>query len=453
MLRRSILATAAVVVGAALVSATAPLAAETKAPKDATKLKDGIRKLYTKFEMSESIARNEVMVELQQVVAGNKKENALKFPQWWAEQIVEAGYSGDKWVKGTASTKKTEKGDVVLYPKGSDRPVKTQFAYRGPNTYSKTRSAPLLLSFVDSKTDAKAWLEKSWAANEDIAKEWVLAAISESEALDPAKDPIAAYRVVDVLLRQYNVDPNRVFIEGVGSAAKTAQILAATGVADRIAGIILRSPQEFAMNVNAGAFQTIVVHGPEATEKPLAVVSKVNEVCGENHAVALAAPDFATVDGMCQGLVDWLKAAKPRTLAASYSWVTTMDKDGNCPAPFTGTLNIQAPNKRDEPTTVKVQFRRDSNTVDITSTNLGEFVLCLNDDLIDLDKEVVVTVNSKETLRRTFVREVQTLIEQADVFAEYGRVFPVTARVIVQSAAPAAAEKKPEAPAPGPEKK
>lgn len=434
MLRKPILVLFAAAAGAALAAATGPVSAEAKGPKDGPKIREALKKLYGKYDYADTLGRSEVINEIHNLAMKDKKDPALRYSAWWSEQMVEAIYSGDKWVKGTASTKKVDKIEIEV---GA---WKVPMFVRGPNNYSKGRSSPMIISFVDAKIDAKTWLEKSWAANEEIAKEYILAAVQDSPQFDVVKNPSAPVSVVGKLFQTYNIDPNRIFVEGAGGSCRTAQTVATTVFPDRFAGLILRNPLESFLTENIAQFTTVVVHGPEGTEKAKAVFEAAKKQAGDDTRAALvAAPDLASLEGMCLPVVEWLKTAKPRSLPLVYGWTATIDKDNNCPNSWTGSIIIRSPVTRPGTVTMKVNMRRDTNTVDIQATNLSEFTVCLNDDLMDLDKEVAILVNGKEVARKVFPRNTTDMITLADTFAEYGRIYPVQVNASAPSAAAAVA--------------
>jgi hypothetical protein len=110
-------------------------------------------------------------------------------------------------------------------------------------------------------------------------------------------------------------------------------------------------------------------------------------------------------------------------------------------------MNIQSPGKRGVPTKVTVKYMKDSNTVDIQSDNLGEFWIYMNDDLLDLDKEVAIFANGTQLAKKVFERNLRDMIDIADRVGEWGRMFPAHYRGVVPTkiVAPPA----PPAPAPG----
>lgn len=443
MIRRFVIAAFA---GAALAGLVPDAgAAGGPVPPDAEKLKPLIRKLYGKVDFANDMGgRQDAVNEIQLQLAKEKdrKNSALKYPTWWSEQIQDSLYAPEsKFAKSGAKTKSIEKGEFIAFHGG--REVKGTFFFRGPNGYSPKKSCPMLLSIVEAKGDPKAHIEKTWAAAfpDDLAKEWLLVAVADADAFDVTKDPISAIRILSPLIRQYNIDPNRIFIEGVGAGCKAAQHSASIAMADRLAGLILRNPQEPTLTDNAGLYHTAVVHGPEGADKAKAAAAKFKTMFGEARVSEIAAPDVASVEGPSPLVADWLKAAKPRELAKKFTWVATYDKDNACPNPSLGPLKVLSPARRAEVTRVDVEFKKAENVVNIQATNLGEFVVCMNDDLVDLDREVAIFVNGERIVSRTFERSVETMLFTADDWVEYGQLFPAKHQAVVVAAIPAADKK------------
>ena len=453
--------------GIATLPATTARAGDVKVPDDAA-LKAVIKKLYSKVEFDDSLGRTAAVEELNGILskAKDRKNSALKYTGWWSEQIREAIYAGDKLVKAPGKMKDVLKTEVEVFPNGEEKPSgKVIVAYRGPSGYSKGKPAPMLISLVDAKTDPEAYLKKTWLgiddaakdkkpapALEDIAKEWILVCVAQSDVFDVAKDKIAMSRVASRMMHMYNVDPNRIFLEGTGASCKGAEIAASLSLPDRLAGLILRNPGESPVTDNLNLFPTVVVKGPEGNEKATAVFAKLKDAVGEARASEITTPDVASVDGPCAALADWLKAAGPRETPKSFTWTATFDKDNACPNVVAGNVWIVSPTKREEPTKLKVTYSRETNTVDIQASNLGEYVVMLNDDLLDLDKEVAIFVNGTQAAKRVFDRKVQDMIAHADDFFEWGILSPVQYRNYVQTQIAAPVKKDgdgKDAPAPG----
>lgn len=459
MFRRKVLAVLASAALCTSLGAGAPCLAGDPAVKPpsgqvATKIQDGLKKLYGKADgFRDPTVRNDLISEVVNVVLGvkDKKANPLKATAWWSSSILENLYSNDKWAKLKAPTKDVVLDKFQTFPGGEGKPAfDVKCAIRGANTYGPKKSYPLLICVVDGKTDPKAYLEKNWASIDKFKNEWLLLCVPEADGFNLKTHPNAIIQAWARMIMAYNVDPNRVFLEASGTACTGAQH-AAAAFADRLAGLVLRNPQESAVNENCGIFQTLVVRGPEGADKAQAVVANAKKVCGDAQVSELAAPDVASLEGPFQGLADWLDAAKPRSLSHEYSWTTTFDKNHGCVNPLTGSLYLKLPQKAETPTTAKVRFDREKGLVDIQSTNLSTFVLMLNDDLLDLDREVAIFVNGNEIDKRVFDRKTDQMLDFADEWFEYGRLFPVvverTVPLVVAASEPKeGGEKKEEGP-------
>jgi hypothetical protein len=68
----------------------------------------------------------------------------------------------------------------------------------------------------------------------------------------------------------------------------------------------------------------------------------------------------------------------------------------------------------------------------------------MNDDLLDLGKAVSIVVNGEEVVNKVFERRMREMFEVADIFGEFGRLFPSQYRGVVKTAVPAATDDKPE---------
>ena len=68
-------------------------------------------------------------------------------------------------------------------------------------------------------------------------------------------------------------------------------------------------------------------------------------------------------------------------------------------------------------------YDRETNSVNLTGDNLGEFIVYLNDNLLDMDAPISVVVNDEVLITRKFERQVRTMFRIADTYGEYGRIF------------------------------
>ncbi len=445
MTRSLLLGLAAALLGAwALVP---PAAADVKVYKG-DDLRKKINKLYGDISPDDAQKREEMFVEIDGTLVNDKKNEALKTPAFWVEAIQVGRFAGK--LPGRGGGKKGDKvqsSEVeVVYPDaktGKQVPGKASFVYYAGPLYSKIKPAPLVVAVLERGADPKAWLENAWIANDDAKKEFVLAAVAESDAFPVTKDPTLVTFVFMQMRDLFNVDSNRWYLEGVGAATGPVQQAAANVLADRLAGVILRGPTAAVTTGNVKMYPTTVVYTKAVAE--CATAAEALKALDERNTLIEVA-DVASVNAANADVVNQLKTGGGRTLPSEYTWTTTLTETQG--EPWTGSLLIVSPAKRGSPTRVTVKYLKDSNAIDIQPENLGEFVVYMNDDLLDLDKEVAVFVHGTQVVKQKFERDFRRMLEDADERGEYGRVFTASYRGVVPTKieAPAAgdADKGPE---------
>jgi hypothetical protein len=225
---------------------------------------------------------------------------------------------------------------------------------------------------------------------------------------------------------KYNIDANRWYLEAVGSTCEGVQAAATSMGSTRLAGLVLRGPTKAVTSPNSALVPTLVVHAATSAEGK-AVAEAYKKIDDKNNA-AIEVPDPAAVSGPNDQVVAWCDQHK-RSVPSSYTFVTTMTETSG--ENWTSTMEIVVPGKYGEPTKVGVKYLRDSNTVDITCENLGEFHVYMNDDLLDLDKEVTIVVNGTQLAKKTFPRDHRAMLKLAIDYCELGRYFPACYRGVV----------------------
>jgi hypothetical protein len=429
----------ALVAVAALLAAGTASAGGTKVPNgDAIKAK--IEKLYNgTIPPDDNAGREKIFVEIDKLLSKDTKNVALKTPDFWVEAIQEGRFAGGKRPTGKLKATVSEDIDISTRDaKPDDKPTKAKMCYRAGALVNPTKPCPLLITILpkemDGKpTDPKAYLEATWVANDDVAKNWIVVAIAESPEFPVTKDPAVVLRPFKEILDRFNTDANRWYLEGVGSECGPVQTAASQFLAHRLAGVILRGPTAPITSVNTALYPTVVVHGKTAADGAavFAAYQKIDPAA--NAEVVL--DDVNTLTALNDQVIAWIAAHPKRVLPPTYTFVTTItDTDGEL---WTGSLNIVSPGKRGQPTKITVKYIRDDpatklpNTVDIQCENLGEFWLYMNDDLLDLDKEVAVFVNGTQLAKKVFDRDLRHMIDAADSVGEWGRVFPARFRGVV----------------------
>jgi hypothetical protein len=448
--------------GIALLGASALWAAGTasaggaKVPKG-DEIKAKVEKLYNgTISPDDNAGREKIFVEIDKILQKDTKNVALKTPDFWVEAVQEGRFAGGK--RSIGKTKVTASEDIEIVPrdaKPDDKPMKAKVWYRAGALVNPTKPCPLLVAILPKDgVDPKTYLEGTWVANDDVQKNWIVAAMQESNEFPVTKDPAVILRPFKEILDRFNTDANRWYLEGVGASCASVQTAASQFLANRLAGLILRGPTGPITSVNTALYPTVVVHGKTDT-KGGEVFTAYQKIDPTANAEVLL-DDVNTLTALNDQVIAWIAAHPKRVLPPAYSFVTTItDTDGEN---WTGSLNIVSPGKRGQPTKVTVKYIREDpvtklpNTVDIQCENLGEFWLYMNDDLLDLDKEVAVFVNGTQLAKKVFDRDLRRMFEIADTYGEWGRMFPARFRGVVPTkiVAPPAPPANPDPNAPQP---
>jgi hypothetical protein len=458
MRQRSVFTTGlSVVLGGALAvwAAGSAAAGGAKVPNgDAIKAK--VEKLCNgSVATDDNAGREKVFVEIDKILQKDAKALALKAPEFWVDAVQEGRFSGGPRKAGKKGGPNSE--DVDIYTRESkegDKPFKAKLWYWCGALVNPTKPAPLLVAILPEKTDPKAYIETTWAANDDVKKNWIVVAIAESAEYPITKDPGVVLRPFAEIRERFNTDANRWYLEAVGTACGPAQVAASQFLAHRLAGMVLRGPATPVTNANTALFPTCVVRGK--TDAPGGAVFAAYQKIDPAMNSEIAIDDVNTLTAMNDQVIAWIAAHPKRVMPTNYTFTTTItETDGEN---WTGSLNIVSPGKRGQPTKVTVKYIREDpatklpNTVDIQCENLGEFQLYMNDELLDLDKEVAVFVNGQQLAKKTFERDLRTMFMIADTFGEWGRMFPAKYRGVVPNkiVAPPAPPANPDPNAPKP---
>jgi hypothetical protein len=442
---------------AALVAAAAAVAADTKVP-NAGEIRKAVEKLYNlEIPYDSASGREKQYLEIEKHMSKDKAATAMKRPDFWVDAIQEGRFTGTK--RHMAKKNALVGEEIVLRTVEANRTTKPKVWYRGGGLVNAAKPCPILVCILPRGGDAKAYLEATWVPEKlpepaagapapavaDIVKNWVVAAVVADDSFPVGSDPGVLGSLFFELRERYNLDGNRWYLEASGAACEDVQTtLTQSIMAQRLAGLVLRGPTKAIVNENNSLYPTLVVHGKTSAEGAK-VVETYKKLSGQNDAIVV--DDLPQVTAMSDAVIGWFEKHPKRTLPSSYSWTTTFTDTQM--DPWTGTMIIEAPIKRGIPIKLAVKYLKDSNTVDIQAENLGECTVCMNDDLLDLDKEVTIFANGNQAAKRKMDRRLRDLFDIADFYsgADWGRVFTSTQRIVVQNkiAAPPPAQPAPPA--------
>lgn len=411
-MRRHVIPASLTAAAVALATATSLLAAEK--PKIPGAVKSKVAKAVEELvngdiSPADTTKREQIFVEIDKLLSKDKDDAALKTPEFWVQSMQEGFFAGKSRKQG--KTKSIE--EMKLGVRYADESVgEVPVYFRGPNAYMNKNVHTVVVTVLPKGADVKAWLQSNWEANETAKNGWVLGAVAISDKFPLKDQPFLLAHVFSELMFTYNTNPNKWYLEAVGDACEPVQMAACETLADRLAGVILRNPAKAVTNVNTKLYSTYVLDEGAAAE----VGKAYTELAGD-HAVVAAAGETANDD-----LAAWIEGHAGRAMPSSYEWVTTTNEK-RIVAPLSGSVYLESPAKRGETITFKVTYDMEANSVDLTGTNLGEFVLYMNDDLVDLDKPVMITCNGSELVTKQFERNLKGMFDNAEIFGEFGRVF------------------------------
>ncbi len=375
----------------------APLPAE---PKDAVKkaIQAALKKWFDD-EPSLPEKRNEAEVKADRAKAAGEIQklvqdwnatippaNCLRLVAWWKARLDE--------------TQPTENhGSGIRREDFTTRTGKFTFVVSIPGTYrgKGTEVYPLILTVIDKEADPKKVLPATYGK---LLETHIVVAGLETNLK-------SARGMLDGLLYayyNYRIDRDRVVVDGIGKGARFVEELAASDTsALQWNGAVFRSPaMTSALAGNLGLFPCAVLEPPSPSGPVSAAILTIKTQTRTEVVPCPAPGDEAAL----QRVRDWIAALPPRRVSdqkATYTmWFRSNRKDA---WGFWFVVNQAVEGPPDQPT-VRVKIARDPkrNLVDLECVNLAAGTLLLNDEVLDLDRPVVVRVNGIVVSREKAVR-------------------------------------------------
>jgi hypothetical protein len=202
--------------------------------------------------------------------------------------------------------------------------------------------------------------------------------------------------VIGVVQRHLNVDRDRIYVDGAGSACG-AVLRAATAFPDRFAAVVLREPQ----SVPGVAYDNlsgvdVLVLGNEAIADVTAGLRRAVGAVWDGRCDVRDAGRFGD-----EQVARWCSMRSRNLMRARVKLVMRPDGvvDGYWVAGISADLGTSA---AEGPASIEVEADRSAARIRVTSWRIERFSLLLNDALIDLDKQFTLDVNGVVvTLRRS----------------------------------------------------
>ena len=403
---RKFVLTAALALGAALVPAAAAQdgggapaggPAAKKAPKDppkavAAKIEEALKGVFGGSAASRLGARAALDAAVAEWEA-DAKEDPLRHVKWWRGALG-----------GTLPAAARRPGifpEKVAYIEGREATLWVSV----PKAYSPKTVHPLILAVLDRGEDPRKVL---FALYGDLLKEWIVVAVPsdpKESGLDVVKEPWLAAVGLRHAIDTLRVDRDRVVLDATGGTSNLAVSLGSEW-AVQFAGCVLRAPTASSPLIgNLGLGSVLVVTSQVPTEPQKKVVEEIG----------VAVPTVAFLSdgkGSADAVQKWLAAVPPRRVSnaetGSFSWKTR--PQGGEPWAYWLWVFRAADAKKERPVAVTLTRDAGGAALDLVTDNLAEGILLLNDDLLDLDREVAVKVNGREVWKGKPERRVKTAL-------------------------------------------
>jgi hypothetical protein len=405
--------------GSLLLLLQAPTAVELKLKEsDHKNLSKLVAAYYTATEEKKGINESLLKV-LDQIEATDKrlkKEKILASVGDWEQVFRLVAESRLK-----ESFKK--KGEVASVKAKSEVGLDLSLAYCAPKKPAKG-ALPLILIACDAGEVPADHLAKNWA-------DPVLRETAYLVALDMGKDtstwsvfgskenpggPFTVMAAVGTMLREFQVDTNRIFLIGSGQGFAAAEATAAS------------FPQTFAAVIGLGEvsssdlgnlenFRNLPTLFSKECDGTKAIKAKLDELGYGNCTIsATGAEGEAKTEGTPAATIEWIgkvqRNAYPKHLtfapksdfARAAHWLT-----------LSGMQAAEGPR-------IEAKADRVENTITIDADKIANLVIYLNDELVDLSKPVRFMINGKP-FERTVERSAGEMIKNQYNVGDWGRVF------------------------------
>jgi hypothetical protein len=243
------------------------------------------------------------------------------------------------------------------------------------------------------------------------------------------------------VMANYNIDRGAVFFD-CGRGACGFALRFVTMFPDRFAGIVLRQPVEVD-DIRLGTLtgKPVLMLKTAATEKAVTALKERLEAITPGCVTVVDATDDYPHKAAAGAIEEWMgkqrRSMSPTKVVIEPNhdrfnrayWVKIDRADPLLGAPLDTRARLE------------VEADRATNRIVVKARGVEQFVLFLNDDLVDLDKEFTVVVNDKAFVEKK-VRSFRDMVERMVVRRDWDYLFPVMYATTVPKAT---AEEKPAA--------
>jgi len=397
--------------------APAPAAAQHKPVKDPSKavvgrIEDALKGVFAASAAGRLSARAGLEAALTDWEA-EAKDDPLRAVKWWRGMLAGTLPAGARHA-GIAAEK------VAFLDREATVWIST------PKSYGPKSVFPMVLVVLDRGEDPKKVLPSMYG---DLLKEWIVVAVvadPKEAGFDVVKEPWMAAVGLRYAIDNLRVDRDRVVIDASPGISNLALSLGAEW-AVQFAGFVLRGATTSSPLVSNLALGSVLALAPEpATDAQKKVVEEV-------RAAVPGAAFAAEGKGGADAVQKWLAALPPRKISnpetATFSWKTR--PQGGEPWGYWLWVFRAADPKKDRLVTVTVTRNAAGAVIEVQSDNLAEGILLLNDDVVDLERDLAVKVNGREVWKGKAERRLRTALSWIEQTGERTLFVPAELRFTV----------------------
>lgn len=331
-----------------------------------------------------------------------------------------------------------------------DRPYRLSLSI--PQSYEPTQDYALVVCLHGAGFTGEAYLDR-WKSR--LGERYILACPTYPAGAwftRRAEDLVLA--TVQLVQQRYRIDPNRIFLSGMSNGGIGAWLIGMhhaplfAGLAPMASGI---DDVLFPFLENLRTTPVYIIHGSQDQVMPVELSRKL---AGElknldypfiyrehDRTHAMAGGHFFPREEL-PDLVKWFDNQRrmpvPKTL--------TVVRDASHLLPF-GWVRIDATDqiasfsedlidKRDDSIRKRTYARLTAqvtgpNRIDVRTDRVRQYTLYLNDDLVDLSKPVVITIDGQPSFEGLLTPHVETLLRQARLRHDPAQLFPAQVTLTV----------------------
>jgi hypothetical protein len=367
-----------------------------------------------------------------------KLEKALK-PATTDQLLKSPGYLGRLIQDALPRKPPSGKGHVIPKQKGKltvqGKAYEVEYSYCVPKNYNPQQSYPLVLGFPPPGTAGDQYLDKAFK-DEGFREKYVLLAptLAQGESWFSDAGQIKAIAIVlKNALEDFNVDMNRIFFDGTAESGEDSLRLAAS-FSDILAGVICRSatPKDVTA-VNFRNLPVFLAHGdgdPKANAETIKkFVEQLQSLKYDVTDQKVAGHDHGPCAEATPQILAWMDTKHRTVSVPEIQWSVPERKFGRA-----YWLQI---NRMETGKDVLAQFTakadREKNRIEITSTNVYEFRVMLNDEIVDLDKPLEILVNGEQAFSGKKERSLRHALDEYHRTGDPTRAFTASLSINVKS--------------------